>query len=125
MKSDNLTKRNKDYSVYVPSMQIGSATNVRMAAQEWQDKPLPANLEPKDFDYLRSDNRFWSYKYALASAENFNGAARSNAVTARDSTAVLIGDSGGYQNGKVTFGETNKESVNNFVPPEVMRFVSN
>ena len=99
----NLTAQIRDYSVYTPSMQINSAKRVRAKAEAWQDAPLPNGLTPKDFDYLRSDNRFWTYKYALASAESFRSASGSNAVTAADSTTFILGDSGGYQIGKGTF----------------------
>jgi hypothetical protein len=50
-------------------MQINSAEKVCMTADKWQDSPLPCGLEPKDFDYLDPNNKFWRYLYALASAE--------------------------------------------------------
>ena len=103
----DLTARNGDYSVYIPSMQLGSASNVRMEASEWKDDILPPHLEPKDFDYLRHDNKYWTYKYALASAETFKGRSK-NAVSSRDPKAFILGDSGGFQIGKGTFGEAKK-----------------
>ena len=104
MATDDLTARNTDYSVYIPSMQINSSENVCSDALRWQTEPLPNALTPSDFNYLRSDNRYWTYKYALASAEKFKGKQR-NSVTSRDSKAFILGDSGGFQIGRGTFGE--------------------
>ena len=103
-KQINLTELNADYSIYIPSMQPMSARSVRLKSTDWQKDSLPYNLEPKDFDYLRNDNRFWTYKYALASAENFKDK-RNNAVSTKDTHAFILGDSGGFQIGKGTFGE--------------------
>jgi len=108
MASEDLTARNGDYSVYIPSLQINSAENVRKPASAWIPQPLPLSLEPRDFNYLRGGNRYWAYKYALASAETFRGK-KNNAVTAMDADEetepFILGDSGGFQIGKGTFGE--------------------
>ena len=94
----DLTARNKDYSIYIPSVQIGSAANLAMKAEDWQAAPLPKGLEPRDFNFLRSDNRYWTYKYGLASAENFRGKKR-NTVAHRNGSEFILGDSGGFQIG--------------------------
>ena len=100
MATDDLTARNTYYSVYIPSMQINSSENVCSDALRWQTEQLPNALTPSDFNYLRSDNEYWTYKYALASAEKFKGKQR-NSVTSRDSGAFILGDSGGFQIGRV------------------------
>ena len=69
MTSIDLTALNKDYSVYIPSMQIGSARNLMMSSSQWQKTGLPKGLEPADFNYLNPSNKHWHYKYALASAD--------------------------------------------------------
>ena len=98
----DLTARNKDYSIYIPSMQDGAAASVVMPADRWQKTALPAGLEPRDFNFLRDDNRFWSYKYALASAEKFRGNDK-NAIGHRNGAEHVLGDSGGYQIGTGAF----------------------
>jgi hypothetical protein len=104
MAAENLTELNKDYSVYIPSMQLASAANICAQPEKWQHAPLPKRLKPKDFNFLRADNKYWTYKYALASAEMFRGESN-NAVTNKGSEAFILGDSGGYQIGKGTFKE--------------------
>ena len=102
MPSIDLTALNKDYSVYIPSMQIGSARNLMMPASKWQAIDLPNGLEPSDFNFLHSTNKHWHYKYALASAETFRGV-NNNAVSARKGGEFILGDSGGFQIGKGSF----------------------
>lgn len=99
MSGIDLTARARPYSLYFPSMQIGSAQNLVMHAADWQSSPLPGGLQPTDFNYLESDNRFWTYKYALASAETFRDSDK-NAVTGRDAASFILADSGGFQYGK-------------------------
>lgn len=103
-KQINLSERIADYSIYFPSVQPSSAKNVRMTCEQWQAEPLPHNLQPQDFDYLRSNNRFWSYRYALASAESFKDT-KTTSISAKDPQAFILGDSGGFQIGKGTFSE--------------------
>lgn len=102
MPTIDLTALNKDYSVYIPSMQFGSAHNLMMPAKKWQDKSLPKGLDPYDFNYLQPNNKHWHYKYALASAETFRGKER-NAISARTGKEFILGDSGGYQIGTGSF----------------------
>ena len=85
-------------------MQLHSAEAVCKESDEWQNVPLPKGLKPEDFDYLKSNNRYWTYRYALASAMNFKGKS-GNAVTTNDGSAFILGDSGGYQIGKGSFSE--------------------
>lgn len=98
---ENLTARARPYALYFPSLQIGSAESLVMTAAQWQSSPLPAGLQPADFNYLEPQNRFWTYGYALASAEVFRTSNR-NAVTNRDPCSFILGDSGGFQFGKGT-----------------------
>ena len=102
MPSIDLTALNKDYSVYIPSMQIGSARNLMMPASKWQAAELPNGLEPSDFNFLQPTNKHWHYKYALASAETFRGV-KNNAVSGRTGKEFILGDSGGFQIGKGSF----------------------
>ena len=102
MPSIDLTALNKDYSVYIPSMQIMSAKNQMLPASNWQKASLPAGLSPSDFNYLQPTNKFWHYRYALASAENFRGEVN-NIVSARNGKEFILGDSGGYQIGTGAF----------------------
>jgi hypothetical protein len=88
-------------------MQINSAEKVCMTADKWQDLPLPCGLEPKDFNFLDPNNKFWRYLYALASAENFKDS-ENNAITGRDPSCFILGGSGGFQVGRGTFGEAQK-----------------
>lgn len=67
----------------------------------WRSTPLPAGLQPGDFDYLDPGNRFWSYAYGLASAEAFRGS-RDNTIAYKSGGTVIVGDSGGFQFGKGT-----------------------
>ncbi len=83
---ENLTARARPYALYFPSLQIGSAESLVMTAAQWQSSPLPAGLQPADFNYLEPQNRFWTYGYALASAEVFRTSNR-NAVTNRNRAA--------------------------------------
>ena len=107
MAAIDLTARARKYSLYIPSVQIGSAEKVCMTADEWQDTLLPCGLVPADFNFLDPANKYFSYLYALASAENFKDGTN-NAITSCDPAAFILGDSGGFQIGKGTFGEARK-----------------
>ena len=114
----DLTKRADAYSLYFPSMQVGSAGYVCAAPGKWQDHPLPCGLEPKDFNFLDPSNKFWTYRYALASAEAFKGK-KNNAVTTRTSSAFILGDSGGYQVGTGKF--TGAGKLNGLPEEQIIR----
>ena len=88
-------------------MQINSSENVCKQPSQWQAATLPNKLTPRDFNYLDSGNRYWTYRYALASAEKFKGKKR-NSVTGKDEKAFILGDSGGFQIGRGTFGEATR-----------------
>jgi hypothetical protein len=107
MAAIDLTARARKYSLYIPSVQIGSAEKVCMTADKWQDTLLPCGLVPADFNFLDPANKYWRYLYALASAENFKDGTN-NAITSCDPAAFILGDSGGFQLGKGTFGEARK-----------------
>lgn len=99
----DLGARAGKYSLFLPSIQVASARSICMA--EWTS-PLPRGLRPADFNYLDPGNRFWTYPYALASAETFQGQT-GNAVTGADPSCFILGDSGGFQIGSGT-GRTKK-----------------
>lgn len=95
----DLTARMKNFAIYLPSIQPGSAERLVKPASTWRDGLLPAGLTPGDFDYFDPSNRCWSYLNGLASAEAFRGSA-DNIVTHRTQGTFLVGDSGGFQYGK-------------------------
>ena len=102
----DLTARARNYSVYLPSMQVASAKRVCMESAQWSDLTASLGLEPADFNYLDPSNRFWSYTCALASAETFRKS-KNNAITSRHPSSFILGDSGGFQFGKGS-GATSK-----------------
>jgi hypothetical protein len=102
----DLTARARKYALYLPAMQLGSATRICMEPGQWRDLPPSVGLDPCDFNYLSPRNRFWSYTCALASAETFRNHTN-NAITSRDPSSFILADSGGYQIGKGS-GETRK-----------------
>lgn len=96
MTSIDLTARARDYSLYLPSIQLAPARRASLghaAVAGW-----PAWLAPHDFNYLDPANRFWTYGHALASAEVFRGK-KNNAIAQRTGGGFLLGDSGGFQLG--------------------------
>ena len=88
------------YAIYLPAIQSNYA---RFATKDVSDvRPLPADLEPSDFNFLKPDGRLFHFPAALYSAGQFTRREleqpRPCMVTTRDRQATLvIGDSGGYQ----------------------------
>ena len=103
---EDFAVRNKDYALYLPSIQHQSALAIISGGTELSPNPLPAGLTADDFNWLDSNNRFWHYHATLASAARFKDISPLNAVTHRSASTILLGDSGGYQIGTGALGET-------------------
>lgn len=103
---ENLTVRNKDYALYLPSIQHHSASAVVGYDAALSQKPLPAGLSAADLNWLDPNNRFWHYHATLASAASFKDKSPVNSVCHRSPNTILVGDSGGYQIGTGALGET-------------------
>lgn len=95
---ENLTARVKDFAIYTPSIQLHSALRIEGSSQ-MREGNLPRSLKAEDFNFLDPNNRFWHYKWALASAGAFKYETRPNAITARSPSTIIVGDSGGFQIG--------------------------
>jgi hypothetical protein len=97
MKTDfNVT----DYAVYLPAI---NDTYARcLVTEKLGNRPFPAGLGIEDLEYWNESNKLWRYPYLLHSIGNYQvGANPDNAVTRADrKTAIVIGDSGGYQIGQ-------------------------
>lgn len=103
---ENLAKRNKDYAVYLPSVQYHSAAAVVGDGTSMSKHPLPAGLKAADFNWLNPKNKYWHYHAALASAAVFKDKSTSNAICERSPKNIVVGDSGGYQIGTGALGDT-------------------
>lgn len=95
---EDLTARVKDFSIYTPSMQLHSAIRI-VGASPMRNNQLPSNLTANDLNFLDPNNKFWHYKWVLASAGVFKNDFKANAITNRHKNNLVIGDSGGYQIG--------------------------
>lgn len=104
---ENLTQRAKDFSIYTPSIQLHSAERI-VNSHVMRDGILPNNLTPNDFNFLDETNKFWYYKWALATAGHFKNSKRENIITNRDARSLIIGDSSGYQIGTGALDEFKK-----------------
>jgi hypothetical protein len=99
MRSDfNIT----DYAVFLPAI---NDTYARcLVTENLGSRPFPAGLDIADLEYWNENNKLWHYPYLLHSIGSYKiGSNPDNAVTrANKNTAVVIGDSGGYQIGQGT-----------------------
>ncbi len=99
MKSDfNIT----DYAVYLPAI---NDTYARcLVTEKLRSRSFPAGLDIADLEFWNEDNKLWHYPYLLHSIGSYKvGSNPDNAVTRADkNTAVVIGDSGGFQIGQGT-----------------------
>lgn len=102
---EDLAKRNKNYAVYLPSIQHHSAAAVVRSDLKLSKNPLPQKLTAADFNWLDPKNRYWHYHAGLASAAVFKDKSSENAVCQRDPTTILVGDSGGFQIGTGALGD--------------------
>lgn len=101
----DLTDRAKDFAAYTPSLQLASAERTAGANEKLRKGELPATLTAADFDYLRPDNRFWHYKWVLATAGHFKGKTKPNAILNRKRDSFTVIDSSGFQCGQGTLEE--------------------
>jgi len=104
----DLTARVKNFAIYMPSIQTGSASRIVSDDESLRDIGLPNNLHAKDFNFLDPNNRYWHYKWCLATAGHFKDERKPNAITHRDPSSFVLGDSGGYQIGTGSMGDIEK-----------------
>ena len=102
----DLTARVKNFAIYMPSIQTSSASRIVSDNESLRDVGLPNNLHANDFNFLDPNNRYWHYKWCLATAGHFKDERKPNAITHRDPASCVLGDSGGYQIGQGTLGDT-------------------
>ncbi|MFU8864637.1 MAG: hypothetical protein ACNA7O_12045 [Rhodobacterales bacterium] len=102
MAGENLTARNKNYAVYLPSLQTGYAQFPFRCADTVREGQLPKGLKLEDLDFLNPASGLWHSKYALYSAGHFSQAQIRvpDMVSQRSKPdTIVVGDSGGYQIG--------------------------
>ncbi len=104
----NLTEKNKDYSVFLPS--ISTFYNKQIAKQRYNPDFIPASRMPAEFEngvegcnFLNAEKGYYSYKWSLYSAGhaclNLSKANEQDSmVQERDrKNTFILGDSGGFQ----------------------------
>lgn len=101
----DLTARAEDYAAYTPSMQINSAERIVGTNDKLREGGLPATLNAHDFNYLQPHNRFWHYKWVLATAGHFKDKTKPNAILNRGAQSFAVLDSSGFQLGVGTMKE--------------------
>lgn len=104
MMAENLNTEADKYALYFPSVQIASAKRM-VDTDIMREGQAPKNLRGTDFNYLNPSNRFWHYKYCLATAEQYKDK-HDNAISDRHADTFVMGDSGGYQIGTGAFADT-------------------
>ena len=105
----NLTTEAEKYALYLPSIQMNSAINiVSDDDRTLRHAALPHNLHATDLNFLDKDNKYWHYKYCLATAATFKNEKHGNAVAYKDAGTFVLGDSGGFQIGSGTLDDTRK-----------------
>lgn len=105
MKMTNLYEQAKDWAMYTPSLQLQSARRIVKDTVAGRADSMPAGLCMRDFNYLDTSNRFWTYGCCLATAAQFKNCNK-NAVAYTDPASIFIlGDSAGYQIGTGTLEE--------------------
>jgi hypothetical protein len=98
----DLTDRYNDYAVYLPSLQQPYAEFAMRGRSDVRQGKIPRNFRPQDLDFLSSESRLWTCKYALYSAGQFEGPfiEKDDMIANRKREgAIIVGDSGGYQLG--------------------------
>lgn len=104
---DDLSQRANNFAIYTPSVQTHSASRI-MKGCVLRNGDTPRNLKAEDFNFFNPHNKYWSYKWILATAGHFKDESKPNIVTHKHQSAFVLGDSGGFQIGKGTLGETKK-----------------
>ncbi len=98
----DLTDRYESYAVYLPSLQQHYAEFATRDRSDARQGRIPRNFRPKDLDFLSSDSRLWSCKYALYSSGQFEKAFVTTddmVINRKREGVIVVGDSGGYQLG--------------------------
>lgn len=98
----DLTERYDSYAVYLPSLQQHYAEFATRDRSDVRHGRIPRNFRPKDLDFLSSDSRLWSCKYALYSSGQFEKSfvmTDDMVVNRKRDGVIIVGDSGGYQLG--------------------------
>jgi len=111
----DLTDRYSEYAVYLPSLQQPYAEFAMRGRSDVRQGKIPRNFRPSDLDFLSSESRLWTCKYALYSAGQFETSfiEKSDMIANRKREgAIIVGDSGGYQlgTGKIK-SKREKESI--------------
>ena len=101
MSGVNLSAAYEDYAIYLPSLQQGYAAYPLRELGTTRQGEVPNGLALRDLDFLNSASEFWTCKYVLYSAGQFNSSTIStpDIVSTRRQNTVVIGDSGGFQIG--------------------------
>ena len=87
----NLTTEAEKYALYLPSIQMNSAINiVSDDDRTLRHAALPHNLHATDLNFLDKDNKYWHYKYCLATAATFKNEKHGNAVAYKESEAAHL-----------------------------------
>lgn len=102
---EDLSVSADEYALYLPAVQTNSATRLLPTSPPLRH-PMPFGLSPPDFDWLDQENRYWHYRWCLASAGHFFRGGRPNIITERHETSFVLGDSGGYQIATGALAET-------------------
>jgi len=98
----DLTDRYDSYAVYLPSLQQHYAEFATKDRSDVRQGRIPRNFRPKDLDFLSSDSRLWTCKYALYSSGQFEKAFATTddmVINRRRDGVIVVGDSGGFQLG--------------------------
>ena len=111
--NENLTQSQEDYAIYLPAV---SNFYVSCMGKEISGEGVPANRVPQHFEkgtlglnWLTDQNSYFNYRWNLYSAghadlEATSATAKEQIITNRDrSTSWLLGDSGGFQVGKLVW----------------------
>ncbi len=94
---EDLSARVNNFAIYLPAVQFESARRLADMSKPLRTDGLPYGLQTSDFDWLDQDNKYWRYKWCLASAGHFAEKKRANVITNRHKDTIVVGDSGGYQ----------------------------
>ncbi|WP_203072737.1 hypothetical protein [Falsiroseomonas ponticola] len=95
--AENLSVAADAYALYLPALQSGSAQRLLSDRKALRAKDFPKWLHVKDLNWLDPGNRYWHYRWCLASAGHMIDARDRNAIAHRHPDTVIMGDSGGYQ----------------------------
>lgn len=123
--AEDLSKSADQYAVYLPAMQANSALKLVNPSTLMGGANRSVRIKAAELNWLEPDNRYWSYKWVLASAGHFAKEKKHNAITNKSAATVVIGDSGGYQIGTGALAELKEWLPLQDKPLEVMRLWRN